>query len=108
MRTTGKQCGLAATGDYQPSLRSPWLVANDSGNTCQNLEQWFCPGTQVSPGKLGQVDGRHQTDGNRHQHGNEGHQHGACEQRYNTEGATGTHLILTQCHLGAPLQTKQK
>ncbi|WP_293646488.1 hypothetical protein [Thiolapillus sp.] len=27
MRTTGKQCGLAATGDYQPSLRSPWLVA---------------------------------------------------------------------------------
>ncbi|WP_419615191.1 hypothetical protein, partial [Thiolapillus sp.] len=29
MRTTGKQCGLAATGDYQPSLRSPWLVAID-------------------------------------------------------------------------------
>ncbi len=27
MRTTGKQCGLAATGDHQPSLRSPWLVA---------------------------------------------------------------------------------
>ncbi len=27
MRTTGKQCGLAATGDYQPSLRSPCLVA---------------------------------------------------------------------------------
>ncbi|WP_419632538.1 hypothetical protein, partial [Thiolapillus sp.] len=27
MRTTGKQCGLAATGDYQPSLRSPWLAA---------------------------------------------------------------------------------
>ncbi|WP_419651942.1 hypothetical protein [Thiolapillus sp.] len=23
----GKQCGLAATGDYQPSLRSPWLAA---------------------------------------------------------------------------------
>ncbi|WP_441351541.1 hypothetical protein [Thiolapillus sp.] len=22
-----KQCGLAATGDYQPSLRSPWLAA---------------------------------------------------------------------------------
>ncbi|WP_419584764.1 hypothetical protein [Thiolapillus sp.] len=27
MRTTGKQCGLAATGDYQTSLRSPWLAA---------------------------------------------------------------------------------
>ncbi|WP_294079028.1 transposase, partial [Thiolapillus sp.] len=27
--TPGKQCGLAATGDYQPSLRSPWLAAND-------------------------------------------------------------------------------
>ncbi len=29
MRTTGKQCGLAATGVYQPSLRSPWLAAAD-------------------------------------------------------------------------------
>ncbi|WP_419615196.1 MazG nucleotide pyrophosphohydrolase domain-containing protein, partial [Thiolapillus sp.] len=27
--TPGKQCGLAATGDYQTSLRSPWLAAND-------------------------------------------------------------------------------
>ncbi|WP_419606038.1 hypothetical protein, partial [Thiolapillus sp.] len=27
--TPGKQCGLAATGVYQPSLRSPWLAAND-------------------------------------------------------------------------------
>uniref|UniRef100_UPI003AF9A536 hypothetical protein n=1 Tax=Thiolapillus sp. TaxID=2017437 RepID=UPI003AF9A536 len=26
--TPGKQCGLAATGDYQPSLRSPWLSAD--------------------------------------------------------------------------------
>ncbi|WP_419609120.1 hypothetical protein [Thiolapillus sp.] len=25
--TPGKQCGLAATGIYQPSLRSPWLAA---------------------------------------------------------------------------------
>ena len=25
--TPGKQCGLAATGDYPPSLRSPWLAA---------------------------------------------------------------------------------
>ncbi|WP_293653328.1 hypothetical protein, partial [Thiolapillus sp.] len=29
MRTTGKQCGLAATGVYQPSLRSPWLAAHE-------------------------------------------------------------------------------
>ncbi|MBA1447086.1 MAG: hypothetical protein FE835_19830 [Gammaproteobacteria bacterium] len=28
--TPGKQCGLAATGDYQPSLRSPWLAAGVS------------------------------------------------------------------------------
>ncbi|WP_419586886.1 hypothetical protein [Thiolapillus sp.] len=27
--TPGKQCGLAATGVYQPSLRSPWLAALD-------------------------------------------------------------------------------
>ncbi|WP_419641282.1 hypothetical protein [Thiolapillus sp.] len=27
--TPGKQCGLAATGVYQPSLRSPWLAAWD-------------------------------------------------------------------------------
>ncbi len=27
--TPGKQCGLAATGVYQPSLRSPWLAAID-------------------------------------------------------------------------------
>ncbi|WP_419603694.1 hypothetical protein, partial [Thiolapillus sp.] len=27
--TPGKQCGLAATGVYQPSLRSPWLAANE-------------------------------------------------------------------------------
>ena len=27
MRTTGKQYGLSATGDYQPSLRSPLLAA---------------------------------------------------------------------------------
>ncbi|WP_293652524.1 hypothetical protein, partial [Thiolapillus sp.] len=29
--TPGKQCGLAATGVYQPSLRSPCLAAGDSG-----------------------------------------------------------------------------
>ncbi|WP_293688253.1 hypothetical protein [Thiolapillus sp.] len=31
--TPGKQCGLAATGDYQTSLRSPWLAANDHQTT---------------------------------------------------------------------------
>ncbi|WP_419636147.1 hypothetical protein, partial [Thiolapillus sp.] len=30
--TPGKQCGLAATGVYQPSLRSPWLAAVDRGD----------------------------------------------------------------------------
>ncbi|WP_294059855.1 hypothetical protein, partial [Thiolapillus sp.] len=29
--TPGKQCGLAATGVYQPSLRSPWLAASVNG-----------------------------------------------------------------------------
>ncbi|WP_419625544.1 hypothetical protein, partial [Thiolapillus sp.] len=31
--TPGKQCGLAATGVYQPSLRSPWLAAPESGQS---------------------------------------------------------------------------
>ncbi|MCP3671563.1 MAG: hypothetical protein GY814_14270 [Gammaproteobacteria bacterium] len=29
LRTPGKQCGLTATGVYQPSLRSPWLAAQE-------------------------------------------------------------------------------
>ncbi|WP_419631436.1 hypothetical protein, partial [Thiolapillus sp.] len=29
--TPGKQCGLAATGVYQPSLRSPWLAVEEAG-----------------------------------------------------------------------------
>ncbi|WP_419583460.1 hypothetical protein [Thiolapillus sp.] len=33
--TPGKQCGLAATGDYQPSLRSPWLAANEGTHGSQ-------------------------------------------------------------------------
>ncbi|MBL3590511.1 MAG: TonB-dependent receptor, partial [gamma proteobacterium endosymbiont of Lamellibrachia anaximandri] len=36
--TPGKQCGLAATGDYQPSLRSPWLAANAGKATINGLE----------------------------------------------------------------------
>ncbi|WP_419619080.1 hypothetical protein, partial [Thiolapillus sp.] len=35
--TPGKQCGLAATGVYQPSLRYPWLAAFDSAD----LENWL-------------------------------------------------------------------
>ncbi|WP_294031808.1 hypothetical protein [Thiolapillus sp.] len=31
--TPGKQCGLAATGVYQPSLRSPWLAAVETAPT---------------------------------------------------------------------------
>ncbi|WP_419593820.1 hypothetical protein, partial [Thiolapillus sp.] len=30
--TPGKQCGLAATGVYQPSLRSPWLAAIEASD----------------------------------------------------------------------------
>ncbi|WP_419630886.1 hypothetical protein [Thiolapillus sp.] len=33
--TPGKQCGLAATGVYQPSLRSPWLAANEGTHGSQ-------------------------------------------------------------------------
>ncbi|WP_419619371.1 hypothetical protein, partial [Thiolapillus sp.] len=33
--TPGKQCGLAATGVYQPSLRSPWLAAHEPRHTQQ-------------------------------------------------------------------------
>ncbi|WP_419595503.1 hypothetical protein, partial [Thiolapillus sp.] len=38
MRTTGKQCGLAATGVYQPSLRSPWLAAAEGAPVTFNLK----------------------------------------------------------------------
>ncbi|WP_419621609.1 hypothetical protein, partial [Thiolapillus sp.] len=39
--TPGKQCGLAATGVYQPSLRSPWLAANECVNFA-GLSCCFC------------------------------------------------------------------
>ncbi|MBL3591289.1 MAG: hypothetical protein JMN24_16090, partial [gamma proteobacterium endosymbiont of Lamellibrachia anaximandri] len=39
--TPGKQCGLAATGDYQPSLRSPWLAAIEGGRYANYIEPWF-------------------------------------------------------------------
>ncbi|WP_294053765.1 hypothetical protein, partial [Thiolapillus sp.] len=53
--TPGKQCGLAATGVYQPSLRSPWLAAVDLCGGCfekrqaQNLSiTRACAGTMSS------------------------------------------------------------
>ncbi|WP_419584079.1 hypothetical protein, partial [Thiolapillus sp.] len=48
MRTTGKQCGLAATGDYQPSLRSPWLAAGMQGAAFSEEKS-----TQTSGGRYG-------------------------------------------------------
>ncbi|WP_419639606.1 hypothetical protein, partial [Thiolapillus sp.] len=47
--TPGKQCGLAATGVYQPSLRSPWLAAVDAGQRARRCCGFFrleqSPGT---------------------------------------------------------------
>ncbi|WP_419609440.1 hypothetical protein, partial [Thiolapillus sp.] len=39
MRTTGKQCGLAATGVYQPSLCSPWLAATENAQVDHGFQQ---------------------------------------------------------------------
>ncbi|WP_419615204.1 hypothetical protein, partial [Thiolapillus sp.] len=41
--TPGKQCGLAATGVYQPSLRSPWLAA------AETLPQYPHPRCKAAP-----------------------------------------------------------
>ncbi|WP_308317380.1 hypothetical protein, partial [Thiolapillus sp.] len=47
--TPGKQCGLAATGVYQPSLRSPWLAASVScpphnrSSTSPTSSAFACP-----------------------------------------------------------------
>uniref|UniRef100_UPI003AF7B2FD ATP-binding protein n=1 Tax=Thiolapillus sp. TaxID=2017437 RepID=UPI003AF7B2FD len=38
--TPGKQCGLAATGVYQPSLRSPWLAALDLMTIMTRLDKY--------------------------------------------------------------------
>ncbi|WP_294053712.1 hypothetical protein [Thiolapillus sp.] len=49
--TPGKQCGLAATGVYQPSLRSPWLAAGESLHRVRWGKQvWIL-------GRLHQIDG---------------------------------------------------
>ncbi|WP_293650912.1 hypothetical protein [Thiolapillus sp.] len=39
--TPGKQCGLAATGVYQPSLRSPWLAADEYKPASMDLQSLF-------------------------------------------------------------------
>ncbi|WP_419617404.1 hypothetical protein, partial [Thiolapillus sp.] len=45
--TPGKQCGLAATGVYQPSLRSPWLAAKENAD---NQDDYYPEGyTPSSP-----------------------------------------------------------
>uniref|UniRef100_UPI0035A8FA90 transposase n=10 Tax=Thiolapillus sp. TaxID=2017437 RepID=UPI0035A8FA90 len=46
--TPGKQCGLAATGVYQPSLRSPWLAAP----VCQSDIHPCMVGQSISPAAL--------------------------------------------------------
>ncbi|WP_419650013.1 hypothetical protein, partial [Thiolapillus sp.] len=58
--TPGKQCGLAATGVYQPSLRSPWLAVSESpppvlpvdcpcGYDGPNQRIWFWRTTWILP-----------------------------------------------------------
>ncbi|WP_419645519.1 hypothetical protein, partial [Thiolapillus sp.] len=41
--TPGKQCGLAATGVYQPSLRSPWLAAAERALVLVGAVSTVCP-----------------------------------------------------------------
>uniref|UniRef100_UPI003AF8AEFF IS701 family transposase n=1 Tax=Thiolapillus sp. TaxID=2017437 RepID=UPI003AF8AEFF len=45
--TPGKQCGLAATGVYQPSLRSPWLAAKVD-NAQVGVFSALCRGRRVT------------------------------------------------------------
>ncbi|WP_419628626.1 hypothetical protein, partial [Thiolapillus sp.] len=42
--TPGKQCGLAATGVYQPSLRSPWLAAEELVSLTGQQINWLLDG----------------------------------------------------------------
>nr|WP_293675685.1 hypothetical protein [Thiolapillus sp.] len=48
--TPGKQCGLAATGDYQPSLRSPWLAASAAPSAKPAPLHHPASGTSPRPG----------------------------------------------------------
>ncbi|WP_419622002.1 hypothetical protein, partial [Thiolapillus sp.] len=45
--TPGKQCGLAATGVYQPSLRSPWLAANEDSFYILPCSKFFSQGQMM-------------------------------------------------------------
>ncbi|WP_419595519.1 hypothetical protein, partial [Thiolapillus sp.] len=65
--TPGKQCGLAATGVYQPSLRSPWLAATARGlahaGTAGHEPRWRAHGKTLvqfhpRPCALGQLRGQ--------------------------------------------------
>ncbi|WP_295513502.1 hypothetical protein [Thiolapillus sp.] len=53
--TPGKQCGLAATGDYQPSLRSPWLAATELPCRCGNVLSPGRMATQLPDGLIIQI-----------------------------------------------------
>nr|WP_293647040.1 hypothetical protein [Thiolapillus sp.] len=75
--TPGKQCGLAATGDYQPSLRSPWLAANARRLRCPQGAVLQSPvlrhghGNGPGLGKIGQHN--HADDGDGHTQKHAGH-----------------------------------
>ena len=56
MRTTGKQCGLAATGGYQPSLRSPWLAAFEEVNEAYSTQVCSCCGAKPDSSPKGRTD----------------------------------------------------
>ncbi|MET0091682.1 MAG: hypothetical protein ABW068_16990, partial [Candidatus Thiodiazotropha sp.] len=41
--SSGFQYRLATTGDYQPSLRFPWLAAKEKSNFCELFEATMTP-----------------------------------------------------------------
>ncbi|WP_293650937.1 hypothetical protein, partial [Thiolapillus sp.] len=51
--TPGKQCGLAATGVYQPSLRSPWLAAMDEHHVVASLADGVIEGDGAYHARMG-------------------------------------------------------
>ncbi|WP_419583710.1 hypothetical protein, partial [Thiolapillus sp.] len=54
--TPGKQCCLAATGVYQPSLRSPWLAANAAYSCFHQRPLLSCSALQVARPCPGTID----------------------------------------------------
>ncbi|WP_294043478.1 hypothetical protein, partial [Thiolapillus sp.] len=63
--TPGKQCGLAATGDYQPSLRSPWLAAyvQGTGNCILRCQHSLHPCRSWTGRKLARIAHRSPSSG---------------------------------------------